>query len=115
MGTFLLPSEKYSDKYKYLFYDFIGGMIMKLTEKESQIYQYILCYTLEHMYAPTVEEIGRAVKLDPNEFPEMYLMDLEAKGMIEVKRNSPRAIRLVGYSIVPNSMLDELNKLRMKK
>ena len=87
---------------------------MKLTEKESQIYQYILCYIQEYMYAPTIEEIGRVIKLKSKESVETYLMELETKGMIEVKRGSPRAIRLVGYSIVPNSMLDELNKLRME-
>lgn len=33
--------------------------------------------------------------------------------MIEVGQDSPRAIRLVGYSIVPNTMIEELNKLRV--
>lgn len=86
---------------------------MKLTERETQIYQYILDYTQEHMYAPTIREIGKAVGLKSTSSVATNLMHLEAKGMIEVGQDSPRAIRLVGYSIVPNSMVEELNKLRV--
>ena len=32
----------------------IGGKHMKMTERETQIYQYIVDYTQEHMYAPTI-------------------------------------------------------------
>ncbi|WP_252208355.1 hypothetical protein [Enterocloster citroniae] len=74
---------------------------MKLTERETQIYQYILDYTQEHMYAPTIREIGKAVGLKSTSSVATNLMHLEAKGMIEVGQDSPRAIRLVGYSIVP--------------
>ena len=86
---------------------------MKLTERETQIYQYILDYTQEHRYAPTSREIGKAVGLKSTSSVATNLMHLEAKGMIEVGQDSPRAIRLVGYSIVPNSMIEELNKLRV--
>lgn len=86
---------------------------MKLTERETQIYQYILDYTQEHMCAPTIREIGKAVGLKSTSSVATNLMHLEAKGMIEVGQDSPRAIRLVGYSIAPNSMIEELNKLRV--
>lgn len=86
---------------------------MKLTEKESQIYQYILAYTQEHMYAPTIREIGKAVGYKSTSTVASYLERLESKDMIEVGQDSPRAIRLVGYSIVPNTMIEELNKLRV--
>lgn len=88
---------------------------MKLTERETQIYQYILDYTQEHMYAPTIREIGKAVGLKSTASVSTYLVHLEAKGMIEVGQDSPRAIRLVGYSIVPNAMIEELNRLRAEK
>ena len=55
---------------------------MKLTEKESQIYQYILAYTQEHMYAPTIREIGKAVGYKSTSTVASYLERLEAKGMI---------------------------------
>lgn len=86
---------------------------MKMTERETQIYQYILAYTQEHMYAPTIREIGKAVGYKSTSTVASYLERLESKGMIEVGQDSPRAIRLVGYSIVPNSMIEELNKLRV--
>ena len=64
---------------------------MKLTEKESQIYQYILAYTQEHMYAPTIREIGKAVGYKSTSTVASYLERLESKGMIEVGQDSPRA------------------------
>lgn len=86
---------------------------MKMTEREIQIYQYIVEYMQEHMYAPTIREIGKAVGYKSTSTVASYLERLESKGMIEVGQDSPRAIRLVGYSIVPNSMIEELNKLRV--
>ena len=86
---------------------------MKMTEREIQIFQYIVEYMQEHMYAPTIREIGKAVGYKSTSTVASYLERLESKGMIEVGQDSPRAIRLVGYSIVPNSMIEELNKLRV--
>lgn len=88
---------------------------MKLTKREAQIYQYILDYTQEHMYAPTIREIGKAVGLKSTSSVAVYLVHLQAKGMIEVGQDSPRAIRLIGYSIVPNALIDELNRLRTER
>ncbi|WP_417039616.1 hypothetical protein [Clostridium porci] len=88
---------------------------MKLTEREAQIYQYIVDYVYEHMYAPTIREIGKAIGLKSTSSVAFHLMRLEAKEMIEIEAESPRAIRLVGYSIVPNSLIMELNRLRAEK
>lgn len=85
---------------------------MKLTDRESQIYQYIVSYMQEHMYAPTIREIGKAVGLKSTSSVALQLVHLEGKGLIETGPESPRAIRLVGYSIVPNSLIEELNRLR---
>ena len=41
----------------------IGDIRMKMTERETQIYQYIVDYMQEHMYAPTIREICKAVGL----------------------------------------------------
>lgn len=88
---------------------------MKLTEREAQIYQHILDYTQEHMYVPTIREICAAVGLKSTSSVATHLVHLEAKGMIEIGQDSPRAIRLVGYSIVSNAMIEELNRLRAEK
>ncbi len=88
---------------------------MKLGKRELEIYEYILDYTQKNMYAPTIREIGKAAGLKSTSAVSYYLMHLESKGLIEVGQNSPRAIRLVGYSIVPNCMIEELNRLRAEK
>ena len=85
---------------------------MKLTEREAQIYRYIIDYIQEHMYAPTIREIGKAVGLKSTSSVAAQLVNLEGNGLIEINQDSPRAIRLVGYSIVPNSLIEELNRLR---
>lgn len=84
-------------------------------EKEKQIYQFIVDYIMEHMYAPTIREIGKSVGLRSTSSVATYMVRLEAKGLIKVDAESPRAIRLMGYSIVPDSMIEELKQLRAEK
>ena len=88
---------------------------MKITERETQIYQYIVEYMQEHMYAPTIREIGKAVGLSSTSSVAVHMERLEGKGLIEIGPDAPRKIRLVGYSIVPNSMIEELNRLRAER
>lgn len=88
---------------------------MKLTERESQIYNYIVKYMEEHMYAPAIRDIGEALDIKSTSTVFNYLSRLAGKGLIEVIPESPRAIKLVGYSIVPNTLIEELNKLRAEK
>ena len=88
---------------------------MKMTERETQISPYIVDYMQEYMYAPTIREICKAVGLSSTASVAFYLEHLAGKGLIEIGPDSPRKIRLVGYSIVPNSMIEELNRLRAEK
>ena len=83
--------------------------------KEQQIYQYIADYIMEHLYAPTIREICKNVGLRSTSSVVTYLIRLESKGLIKVESDSPRAIRLMGYSIVPNSVIEELEQLRAEK
>lgn len=84
-------------------------------EKEKQVYQYIVDYIMGHMYAPTIREIGKSVGIKSTSTVATYMMRLEAKRLIMVEPDSPRAIRLVGYSVVPDSMIEELKQLRAEK
>ena len=88
---------------------------MKMTERKTQIYQYIVDYMQEHMYAPTIREICKAVGLSSTASVAFYMEHLAGKGLIEIGQDAPRKIRLVGYSIVPNSMIEELNRLRAER
>lgn len=88
---------------------------MKMTERETQIYQYIVEYMQEHMYAPTIREIGKAVGLSSTSSVAFHMERLAVKGLIEIGPESPRKIRLIGYSIVPNNLIEELNRLRAER
>ena len=88
---------------------------MKMTEREIQIYQYIVNYMQEHMYAPNIREVCKAVGLSSTSSVAFHMERLAGKGLIEIGPDSPRKIRLVGYSIVPNSMIEELNRLTAER
>ena len=55
---------------------------MKMTERETQIYQYIVDYMQEYMYAPTIREICKAVGLSSTASVAFYLEHLAGKGLI---------------------------------
>lgn len=71
-----------------------------MTNRQEQIYNYIISYTEEHLYPPSVREIGDRVGLYSTSSVYEHLKTLERKGYIEVKENSPRAIKVKGYKFV---------------
>ncbi|MBQ8803455.1 MAG: hypothetical protein IJZ53_07480 [Tyzzerella sp.] len=71
-----------------------------MTERQQQIYDFIVAYIQENLYAPSVREIGDAVELYSTSSVYAHLKALEKKGYIEVKENSPRAIKVIGYKFV---------------
>lgn len=68
-------------------------MIM-LTKKEKEIYQYIRNALMTHGQAPSLGEIGQAVKQSSKGTTYRYLKQLEAKGYIELVEGK-RNIRLL--------------------
>ena len=70
-----------------------------MTEAQKRVYDYLVQYTTEHLYPPTLDEIafdlnkGKSVVLG-------HLLALEAKGYIEREHASSRTIKLVGYKLV---------------
>lgn len=71
-----------------------------MTERQQQIYDLIVEYIQEHLYPPSVREIGDGVGLYSTSSVYAHLKALEAKGYIEVKENSPRAIKVKGYKFM---------------
>lgn len=57
---------------------------MKMTEREIQIYQYIVNYMQEHMYVPTIREICKAVGLSSTSSVAFHMERLAGKGLIEI-------------------------------
>jgi len=67
-----------------------------LTERQQEIWQYVVAYVDDHGYPPTVREIGTAVGLASPSTVHAHLANLERAGLIRRDPTKPRAIELVG-------------------
>ena len=65
---------------------------MKLTAKQQQIYDYIVSFSAEHGYPPSVREIGAAVGLKSPSTVHFHLKGLEEAGAIVKAEGKTRAI-----------------------
>ena len=73
----------------------------KLTAKQQQIYDYILAFTAEHGYPPSVREIGAAVGLKSPSTVHFHMKGLEEAGVIVKAEGKTRAISLSGVPLGP--------------
>lgn len=71
----------------------------ELTKQQSRVYDYIVKYTTEHLYPPTLDEIGDALGHNKGVIYG-HMATLERKGYIEREYGSSRAIQLVGFKLV---------------
>lgn len=67
-----------------------------LTERQQEIWQYLVEYVDGHGYPPTVREIGDAVGLASPSTVHAHLANLERQGFLRRDPTKPRAIELVG-------------------
>ncbi|MEG0825016.1 MAG: transcriptional repressor LexA [Oscillospiraceae bacterium] len=70
----------------------------QLTAKQQEIYDYIISFTEQHGYPPSVREIGEAVHLKSPSTVHFHLKGLERAGVITKDAGKTRAI-----SIAPNA------------
>ena len=75
--------------------------MVKLTPKQQQIYDYILSFTNQHGYPPSVREIGAAVGLKSPSTVHFHMKGLEEAGVIVKAEGKTRAISLPGASMGP--------------
>ena len=68
----------------------------KLTPKQQQIYDYILAFSDEHGYPPSVREIAEAVHLKSPATVHFHLKGLREAGYISQAEGKTRAITVVG-------------------
>ena len=68
----------------------------RLTEKQREIYDYILKSTREQGFPPSVREIGEAVGLHSPSTVHAHLKALDALGLIDREDRKTRAIRVAG-------------------
>src|SRR3990172_12777420 len=68
----------------------------QLTERQQQIWNYLVQYVDDHGYPPTVREIGEAVGLASPSTVHAHLANLERVGLLRRDPTKPRALELVG-------------------
>jgi repressor LexA len=69
-----------------------GGM---LTDRQREIYDFLVKYADEHGYPPTVREIGEAVGLASPSTVHAHLANLERAGLLRRDPTKPRALELI--------------------
>jgi repressor LexA len=67
-----------------------------LTQRQSEIYDFVVHYADQHGYPPTVREIGAAVGLASPSTVHAHLANLERAGYLKRDPTKPRALELVG-------------------
>ena len=67
----------------------------KMSEKQKNIYNYIVSYIKENSYPPSVREIGQAAGLSSTSTVHGYLKRLEKRGLIRRDESKSRAISIV--------------------
>lgn len=78
----------------------------KLTPKQQQIYNYILSFSDEHGYPPSVREIAEAVDLKSPSTVHFHIKGLEEAGVLVKAEGKTRAITLADRH---NPVLEERN------
>jgi len=74
-----------------------------LTERQQEIWQFLVQYVDDHGYPPTVREIGEAVGLASPSTVHAHLANLERAGLLRRDPTKPRAIGLVGRRAAASS------------
>ena len=67
-----------------------------VSERQRQIYDFIVAYARKHGYPPTVREIGAEVGLASPSTVHVHLAKLEDAGYLRRDPTKPRALELVG-------------------
>src|SRR6266545_4540741 len=71
-----------------------GGSM--LTERQQEIWNFLVEYVDGHGYPPTVREIGERVGLASPSTVHAHLANLERAGLLRRDPTKPRAIELIG-------------------
>jgi repressor LexA len=67
-----------------------------LTDRQQQIWNYLVEYVDSHGYPPTVREIGEEVGLASPSTVHAHLANLERAGLLRRDPTKPRALELIG-------------------
>jgi len=74
-------------------------VVMDLTQRQQEIFDYIKRYSSRYGYPPTVRDIGHAVGLASSSTVHAHLHNLEKIGMLRRDPSKPRAIELLDRAV----------------
>ena len=72
-------------------------MAEPLTKLESSVYHYLLDFTSENTYQPSIRDIGKQFKIKSTKTVSDLLQSLAKKGYIERDPSRSRGVNLLGY------------------
>ena len=73
-------------------------MTQPLTAMERRVYEYLLDFTTENTFQPSIREIGRQFRIKSTKTVSDILQSLAAKGYIERDASRSRGVRLLGFA-----------------
>jgi repressor LexA len=87
--------------------------VVVLTERQQEIYEFVLEYVDAHGYPPTVREIGERVGLASPSTVHAHLANLERAGYLRRDPTKPRALELVGRERPVADAVGEAGRVRV--
>lgn len=72
-------------------------MAEQLTKLESSVYHYLLDFTAENTYQPSIRDIGKQFKIKSTKTVSDLLQSLARKGYIERDPSRSRGVNLLGF------------------
>ena len=79
-------------------------MTQPLTAMERRVYEYLLDFTAENTFQPSIREIGKRFRIKSTKTVSDILQALASKGYIERDASRSRGVRLLGFSGSARSM-----------
>lgn len=73
-------------------------MSEQLTKLESSVYQYLLDFTAENTYQPSIRDIGKRFEIKSTKTVSDLLQSLARKGYIQRDPSRSRGVRLTGFA-----------------
>jgi repressor LexA len=73
-------------------------MAEPLTQLEGSVYKYLLDFTAEHTYQPSIRDIGKQFAIKSTKTVSDLLQSLARKGYIERDPARSRGVRLLGFT-----------------
>jgi repressor LexA len=74
-------------------------LLVDLTKRQQEIFDFIKSYSSKHGYPPTVRDIGKAVGLASSSTVHAHLANLEKAGLLRRDPSKPRALELLDRAV----------------